>query len=367
MEEQTLQFKENLISIRRILVTRRKKIKKLSAKREAAEKQFEQEKKLKMREKMLETPRKINNAVSAGDAKKAKGMGLGNALGLFAIIIIATNFEKVKKLFNDFITGDTFKNIKNYFTGTIDFFKGLYSGLSGNYGELLGDKYDELVAFKDEKMEDIEKLTEYLKELQKNFEALAEQAAEMRDKFLNLMGIETKKDDPTGSDKPYGGLYEKGEEVSLHNIIGFSKKAMIQLFIISQLIQFILILYINPENFLLFLLISFFLSVVISFTFFSSIFLNLIQAKGNFKKHSYATTSDMFMSTLFLYPLISVFGVLGVVISRIMGLFSLFFFYLKDQLYELKGNKVKFGLEDFNFHIMIIGNLANKRSKKRLF
>ena len=218
MEEQTLQFKENLLNVRRILVTRRKKIKKLSDKREAAEKQFEQEKKLRMREKILETPRKINNAVSAGDAKKAKGMGLGNALGLFAIIIIATNFEKVKKLFNDFITGDTFKNIKNYFTGTIDFFKGLYSGLSGNYGELLGDKYDELVAFKDEKMEDIEKLTEYLKELQKNFEVLAEQAAEMRDKFLNMLGISTKKDDPTVSDKPYGGLYEKGEDGEYYNI-----------------------------------------------------------------------------------------------------------------------------------------------------
>ena len=218
MEEQTLQFKENLINIRRTLVTNRKKIQKLSTKREAAEKQFEQEKKLRMREQVLETPRKINNAVSAGDAKKAKGMGLGNALGLFAIIIIATNFEKVKKLFNDFITGDTFKNIKNYFTGTIDFFKGLYSGLSGNYGELLGDKYDELVAFKDEKMEDIEKLTEYLKELQKNFEVLAEQAAEMRDKFLNMLGISTKKDDPTVSDKPYGGLYEKGEDGEYYNI-----------------------------------------------------------------------------------------------------------------------------------------------------
>ena len=218
MEEQTLQFKENLINIRRTLVTNRKKIQKLSAKREAAEKQVEQEKKLRMREKVLETPRKINNAVSAGDAKKAKGMGLGNALGLFAIIIIATNFDKVKKLFNDFITGDTFKNIKNYFTGTIDFFKGLYNGLSGNYGELLGDKYDELVAFKDEKMEDIEKLTEYLKELQKNFEVLAEQAAEMRDKFLNMLGISTKKDDPTVSDKPYGGLYEKGEDGEYYNI-----------------------------------------------------------------------------------------------------------------------------------------------------
>ena len=218
MEEQTLQFKENLISIRRILVTRRKKIKKLSDKREVAEKQFEQEKKLRMREKILETPRKINNAVSAGDAKKAKGMGLGNALGLFAIIIIATNFEKVKKLFNDFVTGDTFKNIKNYFTGTIDFFKGLYSGLSGNYGELLGDKYDELVAFKDEKLADIEKLTEYLKQLQKNFEVLGEQAAEMRDKFLNLMGIETKKDDITNDEKPYGGLYEQGDDGEWYNI-----------------------------------------------------------------------------------------------------------------------------------------------------
>ena len=218
MEEQTLQFKENLINIRRTLVTNRKKIQKLSAKREAAEKQFEQEKKLRMREKVLETPRKINNAVSAGDAKKAKGMGLGNALGLFAIIIIATNFDKVKKLFNDFITGDTFKNIKNYFTGTIDFFKGLYNGLSGNYGELLGDKYDELVAFKDEKMEDIEKLTEYLKELQKNFEGLAEQAAEMRDKFLNLMGIETQATKDNLIRNATDGLYEKGEDGEYYNI-----------------------------------------------------------------------------------------------------------------------------------------------------
>ena len=218
MEEQTLQFKENLLNVRRILVTRRKKIKKLSDKREAAEKQFEQEKKLRMREKILETPRKINNAVSAGDAKKAKGMGLGNALGLFAIIIIATNFEKVKKLFNDFITGDTFKNIKNYFTGTIDFFKGLYSGLSGNYGELLGDKYDELVAFKDEKMQDIEELTEYLKQLQKNFEVLAKQEADMRDKFLNLMGIETQATKDSLIRNATDGLYEKGEDGEYYNI-----------------------------------------------------------------------------------------------------------------------------------------------------
>ena len=90
--------------------------------------------------------------------------------------------------------------------------------LSGNYGELLGDKYDELVAFKNEKMSDIEELTIYLKELKRNFEVLAEQAAEMRDKFLNMLGIATKKDNPTGDEKPYGGLYEKGEDGEYYNI-----------------------------------------------------------------------------------------------------------------------------------------------------
>ena len=218
MEEQTLLFKENLINIRRILVSNRKKLKKLSSKRELAENQLKQKKKFMMREKILETPRKINKAVTAGNAKKAKGMGLGNALGLFAIIIIASNFEKVKKLFNNFITGDTFKNIKNYFTGTIDFFKGLYDGLSGNYGELLGEKYDQLVAFKNEKISEIEELTTYLKQLQKNFVVLAEQANELKNKFLNMMGVATNSESTDNTEKPYNGLYEKGEDGNYYNI-----------------------------------------------------------------------------------------------------------------------------------------------------
>ena len=40
----------------------------------------------------------------------------------------------------------------------------------------------------------------------------------MRDKFLNLMGISTEKDDPTKSDKPYGGLYEQGDDGEWYNI-----------------------------------------------------------------------------------------------------------------------------------------------------
>ena len=40
----------------------------------------------------------------------------------------------------------------------------------------------------------------------------------MRDKFLNLMGIETKKDDITNDEKPYGGLYEQGDDGEWYNI-----------------------------------------------------------------------------------------------------------------------------------------------------
>lgn len=218
MEEQTLQFRENLLNIRRILVTNRKKIKKISSKRESAENSLKQQKKIKMKEKMLERRTNINNAVGAGDSKKAKKTGLGNALGLFAIVLIATNFDKIKKSLTDFAKGDIFKGIKDFFTNTIDFFKNLFAGLSGNYGELLGDKYDELVAFKDEKMSDIEELTNYLKELQSEFLKIAEQAKILKDKFLNMLGIPTTKVEPKTDDKPYGGLYEMGDDGEYYNI-----------------------------------------------------------------------------------------------------------------------------------------------------
>ena len=74
------------------------------------------------------------------------------------------------------------------------------------------------MAFKDEKMQDIEELTEYLKQLQKNFEVLAKQAADMRDKFLNLMGIETQATKDNLIRNATDGLYEKGEDGEYYNI-----------------------------------------------------------------------------------------------------------------------------------------------------
>ena len=115
MEEQSLLLKENLLNLRRVIVSNRQKLQKLRVKRNIAEQERIRFKKIRMREKMLETPRNIDKSLRSGNessrVKEAKKSGLGNALGLLTIVVIATNFDKIKNLVTDFIKGDTFKSI----------------------------------------------------------------------------------------------------------------------------------------------------------------------------------------------------------------------------------------------------------------
>ena len=114
MEEQALLLRENLLNIRSVLVTNRKKINKLRYKQSVVEKNNSRRKKIRMREKIMETPKNIGKSLKGvGDSavKGAKKSGLGNALGLLAIIAIGSNIEGIKKLYSDFIKGETFKNV----------------------------------------------------------------------------------------------------------------------------------------------------------------------------------------------------------------------------------------------------------------
>ena len=157
----------------------------------------------------------------------------------------------------------------------------------------------------------------------------------------------------------FSKLYSSGEKISLSNIFSFSKKITWSLFWLSQCIQIPIVFYINPSNFWVFIFISLLLGVIVSVNFYSSIFLIIIQGKGQFKKHSIATTVDMFISTVILYPLSLFFGVLGIAISRIIGLFSMIYLYFTPMFKELKGKNVGFGTKDINISIMLLGNFAN--------
>ena len=145
----------------------------------------------------------------------------------------------------------------------------------------------------------------------------------------------------------FSSLYAKEHTVSLSNILVFSK----------NLIP--LVFYISPENFWLFIMISLVLGVVISSNFFSSIFLIVIQGKGDFKKFSISTTVDMFVSTVLLYPLSLMFGVIGIAVSRVAGLGFLIYKYFTPIFKETEGDKISFGMKDINLSIMLLGNFAN--------
>ena len=191
MEEQSLLLKENLLNLRRVLITNKTKLSKIRYKRSIAEQEKIRFEKIRMREKMLETPRNIDRSLRGGSersaVKNASKSGLGNALGLLAIFLIATNFDKIKKLVTDFIKGDTFKSIASVFTNIKDFFVNMFKGFTATQ-ELFGEKYQEFIAFKDEKIEDFKKIAEKFEEIGEKFKELRDFAINLKKKFDNLLG-----------------------------------------------------------------------------------------------------------------------------------------------------------------------------------
>ena len=210
MEEQSLLLKENLLNLRRVIVSNRQKLQKLRVKRNIAEQERIRFKKIRMREKMLETPRNIDKSLRSGNessrVKEAKKSGLGNALGLLTIVVIATNFDKIKNLVTDFIKGDTFKSIVKVFDNIKNFFVTLFQGLKFTQ-KLFGEKYEEFVAFKDEKIEEFEKLSETFEEIGEKFKELREFAIKLAEKFNNFLGV---KNNNVSIDEEKKGLEQYG-------------------------------------------------------------------------------------------------------------------------------------------------------------
>ena len=157
----------------------------------------------------------------------------------------------------------------------------------------------------------------------------------------------------------FAKLYKKEASVDLSSVFDFSKYFSLKLFILSQIIQIPMIWYINPERIEIYILLSALLGVVMSMNFFNSIFLTILQAKGNFKQHSVATTLNLSISTFLLYPFTLLFGVLGVVVSRLSGILALALIYVKPLITEKGDVKANLSISDFNFSIMILGNFAN--------
>ena len=157
----------------------------------------------------------------------------------------------------------------------------------------------------------------------------------------------------------FAKLYRKEASIDLSKAFNFSKYFSLKLFLLSQIIQIPMIWYINPERIEIYVVLSVLLGVVMSVNFFNSIFLTILQAKGKFKQHSIATTLNLSFSTVLLYPFTLLFGIIGVVLSRLSGAITLALIYVKPLLAEKGDVRANLSLSDFNLSIMILGNFAN--------
>jgi len=154
-------------------------------------------------------------------------------------------------------------------------------------------------------------------------------------------------------------LYEKNKEVSLKEVFRFSQQSSVYLFIISQVIQTAVIFYLNLESNLLFFGVSLVLSFSICFNFINTIFLTVFQARGLFLRYSYASVTNSLVFTLLVYPLISFVSVIGLALSRLAAILSVYFSFVRPLKKENTGFEVRLNHSDFNFPTLILGNFAN--------
>ena len=109
----------------------------------------------------------------------------------------------------------------------------------------------------------------------------------------------------------FSRLFNKHKVLDLKGVNHFSKKTAFLIFIISLIIQLLVVFFLIKNSYFLFITTSLILSFILSINFYNSIFLTILQAKGEFRKFSIATSLNVFIATFFVYPLSFLFSVIG--------------------------------------------------------
>lgn len=156
----------------------------------------------------------------------------------------------------------------------------------------------------------------------------------------------------------FSELFKKYKTLNLNEVYIYSKKVSIFLFLSSLLLQFLLIFVVVKKYYLTLIFTSIILSVVLSTNFINSLFLTIIQANGDFKKFSIATTFNIFVATFLIYPLSYLLNIFGIVLSRLFGVFALTVKYIKPMLKDNNGYIAKISYKDLNFSVIVLANIS---------
>jgi len=156
----------------------------------------------------------------------------------------------------------------------------------------------------------------------------------------------------------FSKYYKDNDVLNLNSVYVFSKKIILIIFSFSLILQLLIVFLFIKKFYLLLIGTSFVLALVLSVNFYNSLFLSVIQAKGDFKKFSIATTFNVIIATFFVYPLSFLLDVLGIAISRLLGALSLSYFYIKPIVKPNNGVKVSLSINDFNFSVVFLANVS---------
>ena len=156
----------------------------------------------------------------------------------------------------------------------------------------------------------------------------------------------------------FSRLYKVNDLLNLTDVYKFSKKVIIVLFFGSLVSQLLVVFFLIKDFYLILVPTSFILSIILSVNFHNSLFLNIIQAKGDFKKFSFAELLNGAVCTLFIYPFVLLFNVFGIALSRFLGVVSLTYFHINSILKSNNGFKAHLSAKDFNFSVIFISNIA---------
>ena len=153
-------------------------------------------------------------------------------------------------------------------------------------------------------------------------------------------------------------LFKDNTLLNLVDVKKFSNKILLLIFLISLIIQFLIISFIIKDYYLILSFIAVILSSILAANFYNSLFLSIIQAKGDFKKFSISTTLNICISTILVYPLSFLFDIIGIAISRLVGVISLSYIYIKPLTRPNTGLLVKLSIKDFQFSVIFLSNIS---------
>ena len=156
----------------------------------------------------------------------------------------------------------------------------------------------------------------------------------------------------------FSELFKKYKTLNLNEVYIYSKKVSIFLFLSSLLLQFLLIFVVVKKYYVTLIFTSIILSIILSTNFINSLFLTIIQANGDFKKFSIATTFNIFVATFLIYPLSYLLNIFGIVLSRLFGVFALTVRYIKPMLKDNNGYIAKISYKDLNFSVIVLANIS---------